>query len=200
MNALATTCTPSRRTGSSRRSTGARRRGAAQLACALGMCAALVATAPAAGANDPAPSAAPALAADGPSVQGTDLDGLLLALDRQYRLAAIYDRAVADFGARGALAEARLTHRARVDRLVRLYPRYGLAVPANPWTRRTPSFESREHACVAAFRAELDLAVSFDHLSAAADRPELAAAYAAARDTSRGPSVEGLRSCALAAR
>ena len=175
---------------------------ASELARALGLCAALAAAMPAAAAaNDPAPAPAPtaSLLAIVPTVQGADLDGLLLTLDREYRLGALYERAVADFGARGALATARRAHRERLGRLVRLYRSYGIAVPANPWTERTPSFASRRQACVAAFRAELELAAALDDLTAAAGRPELASAYATARDTSRGPWLEGLRACALTA-
>lgn len=170
--------------------------------CALAAGAALVPISPADAEPAPAEAASPAAdpasaLAGAPSVQGAELDGLLVTLDRVYRLSAIYDRAAADFGARGPLAAARQAHRDRLARLVRLYRRYGIAVPANPWTARTPSFATRGEACLAAFRAELDLATALDDLTAAAGRPELASAYARARDASRGSWLEGLRACAL---
>jgi len=167
-------------------------------AAACGLAAAALLLAPGASAQVATPEPVAAIASV-PSVGGADLDGLLLALDREYRLGALYDRAVADFGARGALAAARQAHRARLSRLVRLYRRYGVAVPANPWTARTPRFASRQQACVAAFRAELDLATAMNDLARAAGRPELASAYATARDASRGPWIEELRACALTA-
>lgn len=176
---------------------------ARRMVCTLGCCVAIFVAAQAA-ALEPAPKApaapaVPTLLASLPSVDGADLEGLLLTLDREYRLGAIYDRAAADFGARGAIAQGRRAHRQRLARLVRVYRSHGIAVPANPWTVRTPSFASREQACVAAFRGELELNTALADLASTTSRTELASAYKSFRDTSAGPWVEELRTCALSA-
>lgn len=131
-----------------------------------------------------------------PALGGDDLDGLLVALEREYRLGAIYQRAAAEPGAGEALATARREQGRRLDRLVALFRAHGLAVPENPWAGRVEPFAERGEACLAGFRGELAMSTLYGELGESAGREDLAAVYRAAGVTPDW--LEALRDCALA--
>lgn len=135
-------------------------------------------------------------AAAEPTVAGDDLDDLMLVLEREYRLQAIYDRAAADAGAGEPFATARREQGRRLARLIALYRAHGLTVPANPWPARLGPFAGRGAACLAGFRGELAMGGLYADLADRAGRDELSAVYRAA---SGAPAwIEALRDCALA--
>lgn len=129
-------------------------------------------------------------------IGGKDLDDLMVALEREYRLFAVYDRAVRDLGAGEPFVTARAERAERLRRLTGLYQAYGLAVPGNPWEGRLAPFAERSEACLAGFRGELAIGDLYDELGERAGREELAAVYRAASDAPP-PWLEALRDCAL---
>ncbi|HEX6202755.1 MAG TPA: hypothetical protein VF100_07120 [Thermoanaerobaculia bacterium] len=131
-----------------------------------------------------------------PAIGGKDLDDLMVALEREYRLWTVYDRAVRDLGAGEPFLTARRERAERLRRLTDLYQAYGLAVPGNPWEGRLAPFAERSAACLAGFRAELAIGDLYDELSERAGREELAALYRASNEAP--PAwLEELRDCAL---
>ncbi|HEX2253660.1 MAG TPA: hypothetical protein VHQ65_10370 [Thermoanaerobaculia bacterium] len=124
-----------------------------------------------------------------------ELNGLMVALDREYRLQAVYDLAVAEYGARQPFLTARSIQRARVDALQKIYRRHDLAVPRNPWLERLQGFSSPAQACVAAYRGELEIEGLLDRLDEATERADLSSAYGSSREP--GTWRNALRDCAL---
>jgi len=124
------------------------------------------------------------------------VDDLLLTLDREYRLEAVYDRAIRDLGAGGPFPAARREHRRRLVTLARQYESRGLTLPANPWNDRLRPFRDLSEACLVGFRGELALETLYGELGKEPAATELGVFH---RDAirARAPWVEGLRDCAL---
>lgn len=142
--------------------------------------------------------AAPAtVQAAGPTLDGDDLDNLLLALGRQYYGLAVCDRAVRDLGARRVLDDQRRGQRRQVAATAALFSSYGLEVPANPYDGRIGPFTDLETACEAGLRSALGDAELFERLAASTGRPDLAGLYAEAAADARQRAIPAFRDCAM---
>jgi hypothetical protein len=131
------------------------------------------------------------------TLDGDDLDNLLLALGRQYYGLAVCDRAVHDLGARQALDQQRHRQRRQVAATAALFRSYNLEVPANPYDGRVGPFADLESACEAGLRSALGDAELFERLAASTGRPDLAGLYAAAATNARERAIPAFRDCAM---
>ena len=77
------------------------------------------------------------------------------ALDDEYRAWATYDQVIADFGEVRPFINIREAEARHIQALLRLFERYGLAKPANPWPGKAERYTSLQAACEAGVVAEI---------------------------------------------
>lgn len=125
-----------------------------------------------------------------------EVQALLAALDDEYKSHATYAQVLLDFGPVRPfinIVEAEARH---IAALVALLERYRLPVPPNPWSGKTPRYQSVEAACVAAVRAEIDNAALYDRLLASTRRPDILAVFQALRSASQDSHLAAFQRCA----
>lgn len=65
----------------------------------------------------------------------------------------------------------------RSESLSSLFEQYGVPLPANPWTGKTPRHASVEEACQATVAAETENAELYEGLFASTDRPPILSVF-----------------------
>ena len=94
---------------------------------------------------------------------------LIAALDHEYRARATY-RAVLDaYGDVRPFVNIVESEERHIQALMRLFERYGIAIPQDPWPVRVSAPDSLEAACEAALEAERENGVLYEQLMAAAE-------------------------------
>jgi len=77
------------------------------------------------------------------SLNEEEVQGLLIALNDEYRAWAIYNQVMLDFGMdTRPFSNIRSAESHHFDQLIALFAEYGIDVPDNPWIGNVPSFES----------------------------------------------------------
>ncbi len=107
----------------------------------------------------------------------SEVADLLAALDDEYMAHTTYVQVIADFGdvlPFSNIVEAESRH---IDALVRLFHRYGVEVPDNPWLGKVPRYESVTEACRAGVEAEIENAALYDRLMAGTSRSDVLEVY-----------------------
>lgn len=125
-----------------------------------------------------------------------EAQALLEALDDEYKAHTTYDQVILDFGPVRPfinIVEAEARH---IAALVKLFERYGLPVPPNPWPGKAPRYQSVDAACVAAVQAEIDNAALYDRLLASTHRPDVLAVLQALRSASQDRHLPAFQRCA----
>jgi hypothetical protein len=95
------------------------------------------------------------------------------ALDDEYRAWATYDQVLADFGAVRPFSNIRDAEARHIDALLRLFERYEVAIPQNPWPGRVPRYDSVQAACAAGVAAEIANRDLYQRLMQATERADL---------------------------
>lgn len=106
-----------------------------------------------------------------------EVQGLLLALNDEYRAWATYDQVISDFGAVRPFINIRRSEGKHIKALLPLFRKYNVPIPANPWLNNPPSFESVAAACVAGVEGELLNSTLYDKLFASTERQEIIRVY-----------------------
>lgn len=114
----------------------------------------------------------------GDRLDDREVQGLLEALDDEYRAHATYQQVLADFGADVRpfvnIVEAEARH---IDALLSVFDRYGIERPENPWPGNVTRYASVAEACRAGVDAEIANAELYDRLLTSTDRPDVLAVY-----------------------
>jgi hypothetical protein len=117
-------------------------------------------------------------ASSGDQLHEEETRALLEALDDEYRAHAIYEQVLTDFGAQvlpfANIIESEARH---IDALVRLFHRYGIDIPANPWPGNVPRYASVADACRAGAEAEIANAALYERLLSSTTRPDVLVVY-----------------------
>lgn len=124
-----------------------------------------------------------------------ELEGLLAALDDEYKARATYAQVLADFGAVRPFANIVEAEQRHIEALVRLFDRYGLDVPIDPWPGRVPRYASLNEACRAGVDAEIDNAALYDRLLAGTDRSDVLDTYRSLQRASQENHLPAFRRC-----
>jgi hypothetical protein len=95
------------------------------------------------------------------------------ALDDEYRAWATYDQVIADFGEVRPFINIRESEARHIDALRRLFERYALPVPGNPWVGRAARYASVKRACEAGVAAEIANGEMYERLLSATRRPDI---------------------------
>lgn len=117
------------------------------------------------------------------------------ALDDEYHAHAVYDQVVHDLGAGPPFTHIREAEGRHIDALKRLYRRYDLEIPPNPWVGRVERFESIHAACEAAVAAEVANAGLYDRLLAVTRRPDLRRVFGNLQRASQERHLPAFRRC-----
>jgi hypothetical protein len=118
------------------------------------------------------------------------------ALDDEYRAWATYDQIIGDFGAVRPFINIRDAEARHIDALRRLFVRYGLQVPENPWLRKVARYASPGEACEAAVAAEIANAALYERLLANTQRADILAVFRSLQEASQQRHLPAFRRCA----
>lgn len=125
----------------------------------------------------------------------TEIADLHAALDDEYRARATYAQVLADFGEVRPFANIVAAESRHVDALVRLFERYGVEVPPDPWPGRVEHYASLAEACAAGVAAEVENAGLYDRLLAGTDRADVLEVYGNLRSASQDRHLPAFRRC-----
>jgi hypothetical protein len=126
----------------------------------------------------------------------TEKEALLLALDDEYHAWAIYAQVIADFGRIAPFTRIQASEEQHIAALVRLFGRYQLPIPPNPWIGQVESIPSVRDACAAGVAAEDASAALYDRLFAATDRNDILRVFQRLHDTSLNNHLPAFERCA----
>ncbi|MGZ8907631.1 MAG: ferritin-like domain-containing protein [Methylobacter sp.] len=102
-----------------------------------------------------------------------EIQALYEALDDEYRALATYEQVLADFGEVPPFSHIREAEKRHIEALCRLFARYGLAVPENPWPGKVGRYSNLQGACETAVAAEIANAKIYERLLQATERPDI---------------------------
>lgn len=108
------------------------------------------------------------------SLNATEIQALHDALDDEYHAAAVYSQVLSDFGAVRPFLNIHDSELRHIEALLRLFERYRLPIPANPWTTdQVPRFASVKEACEAGVQAEIENVALYGRILNSTSRADL---------------------------
>lgn len=125
-----------------------------------------------------------------------ELRALHEALDDEYRAFATYDQAIRDFGEVRPFVNIRSAEGRHIAALKRIFDRYQIPMPGNPWPGKVTRYPGLDVACHAGVEAEIANAALYDRLRASTTRPDILRVYDALRDASQERHLPAFRRCA----
>jgi hypothetical protein len=125
-----------------------------------------------------------------------EIAALREALDDEYRAWATYDQVIADFGSVRPFTNILKAEARHIGALCRLFERYGLGVPANPWPGKVDRYSSLKAACEAGVAAEVANGAMYDRLLLATQRAEILAVLRNLQQASQQRHLPAFRRCA----
>jgi hypothetical protein len=124
-----------------------------------------------------------------------EVQGLLLALNDEYRAWAVYDQVISDFGAVRPFVNIRRSEGKHVKALLPLFRKYNVPIPANPWLNNPPTFESVSAACAAGVEGELLNSALYDKLFTSTERQEIIRVYQSLQRASDEKHLPAFQRC-----
>ncbi len=115
--------------------------------------------------------------------------------DDEHKAWAIYRQVLDDHGEVRPFANIVHAEARHIEALTRLFGRYGLEVPDNPWVGRAPRYDSVAAACAAGVEAEIENDALYERLNAATDRPDILAVFARLQEASRERHLPAFQRC-----
>ena len=126
----------------------------------------------------------------------SEVEALRMALDDEYKAWSVYDQVLVDFGPVWPFASIQQAEEAHIAALVRLFDRYGLAVPENPWPGSVPTYETVTDACAGGVQAEIDNAALYDQLFSMVDNPDIVRVFTNLQQASLTKHLPAFEQCA----
>jgi hypothetical protein len=126
----------------------------------------------------------------------TETDALLEALDDEYRAFATYTQVIEDFGPVRPFVNIRESEARHIAALKRVFRRYGVPEPENPWIGKMERYRSIDAACRAGVEAEIANAALYGRLLASTRRPAILRVYRALQEASQQRHLRAFRRCA----
>lgn len=102
-----------------------------------------------------------------------EIEVLHEALDDEYKAYASYGQVIEDFGPLRPFTNIRDAEARHIDALIRLFNRFGVAVPGNNWPGRVPRYSSIGEACRAGVDGEIANAGMYERLMKQTSRAEI---------------------------
>jgi hypothetical protein len=129
------------------------------------------------------------------TLSASEIDALHAALEDEYRAWATYDQVIADFGEVPPFSNIREAEARHIDALRRLFDRYSLPLPGNPWPGNVMRFPSLREACEAAVAAEIENAALYERLLASTQRPDILAVFRNLQEASQERHLPAFQRC-----
>lgn len=129
-------------------------------------------------------------------LNSVECQGLLTALDDEYRAWAVYDQVICDFGEVRPFINIRDAEQRHIDALLRLCADYRVEAPANPWPGQVPRYSSAHEACQQAVTGEIENGALYDQVMQSTDRADLLRVYRALQNASIDRHLPAFRRCA----
>lgn len=125
-----------------------------------------------------------------------EAEGLMLALNDEYRAWATYDRINKDFSDPKPFVNIQKAEGRHIESLVQLFRKYGLDVPPNKWEGSAPVFRSIAEACQAGISAEIANRDLYTNLFESTQREDIIAVYKALQSASEENHLPAFERCA----
>jgi rubrerythrin len=119
------------------------------------------------------------------------------ALDDEYKAWATYDQVLKDFGRIRPFCNIIESEARHIAALTRLFARYDVPLPPNPYPGKVPRYDSLKEACEAGVRGELENEQLYHRLLAATRRADIRDVFKRLRDASQLRHFPAFRRCAL---
>jgi hypothetical protein len=117
------------------------------------------------------------------------------ALDDEYKAHATYEAVIRDFGPVRPFVNIVESEGRHIEALLRLFERYDLPVPANPYRDEPPRFDSLADACAAGVQGEIDNGELYDRLLAASERPDIRHVLSRLQEASQQRHLPAFQRC-----
>jgi hypothetical protein len=118
------------------------------------------------------------------------------ALDDEYRAFATYDQVIHDFGSVRPFINIRAAENRHISALKRVFERYRIPVPDNPWQGKVNRYPNLATACHAGVEAEIANAALYERLLASTSRSDILHVYQSLREASQEHHLPAFRRCA----
>lgn len=115
-----------------------------------------------------------------------EIEGLLRALDNEYRAWVGYGRVVEDFGAIKPFGRIQLVEAHHIAAIQNLLRKYEVPVPGNPWAGKAPKYVSLAEALAASEKAEIASRTLYRDLSATTARRDILRVYRGLESSEEG--------------
>lgn len=126
----------------------------------------------------------------------TEIQGLLDALDDEYKSWTTYDQVIHDFGEIRPFINIVEAEQRHIDALLGLCAHYEVLPPPNRWPGQVPRYASVHEACEHAIDGEIDNAALYDRVLRTTDRADIARVYRALQNASTNRHLPAFRRCA----
>ncbi|MAT49858.1 MAG: DUF2202 domain-containing protein [Porticoccaceae bacterium] len=130
------------------------------------------------------------------SLTEDDKQVLAEALDDEYKAYATYDQVINDFGSVRPFSNIREAEGRHIDALLRLYRKYGLPIPENPWPEKVPRYNSLLEACEAGVAAEIENGEMYNRLLRQTQRDDIQIVLKNLQEASQQRHLPAFQRCA----
>jgi hypothetical protein len=125
-----------------------------------------------------------------------EAQGLLDALDDEYKSWSTYDQVIHDFGALRPFSNIVEAEQRHINALLDLCARYGVTPQANRWPGRVQHYASIHEACLEAVKGEIDNAALYERLLRNTQRADILAVYRALQSATTDRHLPAFQRCA----
>jgi hypothetical protein len=131
----------------------------------------------------------------------SEVEALLMALDDEYKAWSVYDQVIEDFGPVWPFTSIQQAEANHIAALIRVFDRYGLDVPENPWLDNVPSYGTVAEACSAGVQAELGNVALYDQMfNGTVDNSDIVRVFTNLQQASLTKHLPAFEQCADQAR
>jgi len=130
------------------------------------------------------------------NLNATEIQGLLDALDDEYKAHTTYEQVIRDFGAVRPFVNIVEAEQRHIDALLNLCARYGVTPPSNRWSGQVPRYASVHDACTQAVAGEIENAALYDRVLKSTGRDDLLQVYRALQSASTDHHLPAFQRCA----
>ena len=125
----------------------------------------------------------------------TEIQALLEALDDEYKSWATYQQVIDDFGPIRPFINIVEAEQRHMNALLQLCHQYGVEAPVNPWIGKTPRYTSEKHACIEAVKGEIENAALYDRVLKSTERADILEVYRALQSASIDRHLPAFQRC-----
>lgn len=124
-----------------------------------------------------------------------EVEALHEALDDEYMAWSTYDQVLEDFGEVFPFVNIREAEGRHIDAPCRLFRRYDIPIPPNPWPSKVERYKSPHEACVAGVQAEIANGEMYERLLAVTTRSDLREVLGNLQEASQQRHLRAFQRC-----